>query len=85
MSRIWYGQASFTLVNRKTLKREVPSFHRFPEPQSLLGSRIYSASLTDRNVDNGPSRRRLCPGGEGVLDISLGGEVRLGPSYPDPV
>jgi len=21
----------------------------------------------------------------GVLDISLGGEVRLGPSYPDPV
>jgi len=25
----------------------------------------------------------LCPGG--VLDISLGGEVRRGPSYPDPV
>ena len=24
-------------------------------------------------------------GGGGVLDISLGGEVRLGPSYPDPV
>ena len=24
-------------------------------------------------------------GGEAVLDISLGGEVRLGPSYPDPV
>jgi len=24
------------------------------------------------------------PGG-GVLDISLGGEVRRGPSYPDPV
>ena len=69
MSRIWYGQASFTLVNRKTLKREVPSFHRFPEPQSLLGSRIYSASLTDRNVDNGPSRRRLCPGGGGGYSI----------------
>ena len=29
----------------------------------------------------------LCDGtpGEGVLDISLGGEVRPGPSYPDPV
>ena len=26
-----------------------------------------------------------CPGGGGVLDISLGGEVRRGPSYPDPV
>ena len=25
------------------------------------------------------------PGGRGVLDISLGGEVQLGPSYPDPV
>ena len=25
------------------------------------------------------------PGGGGVLDISLGGEVRRGPSYPDPV
>ena len=25
------------------------------------------------------------PGWRGVLDISLGGEVRLGPSYPDPV
>ena len=25
------------------------------------------------------------PGGGGVLDISLGGEVRPGPSYPDPV
>ena len=25
------------------------------------------------------------PGGGGVLDIFLGGEVRLGPSYPDPV
>ena len=24
-------------------------------------------------------------GGEGVLDISLGGEMQLGPSYPDPV
>ena len=24
-------------------------------------------------------------GGGGVLDIYLGGEVRLGPSYPDPV
>ena len=31
--------------------------------------------------------RRFMPGGGGggVLDISLGGEVRLGPSYPDPV
>ena len=29
--------------------------------------------------------RRLGPGGEGVLDISLGEEVRRGPSYPDPV
>ena len=27
---------------------------------------------------------RTPPGG-GVLDISLGGEVRTGPSYPDPV
>ena len=25
------------------------------------------------------------PGGGGVLDISLGGEVRRGPSYPDTV
>ena len=25
------------------------------------------------------------PGGGGVLDISLGGEVGRGPSYPDPV
>ena len=25
------------------------------------------------------------PGGGGVLDISLGGEVQRGPSYPDPV
>ena len=25
------------------------------------------------------------PGGGGVLYISLGGEVRQGPSYPDPV
>ena len=33
-----------------------------------------------------PRRRRyLTPGGGGVLDISLGGEVRRGPSYPDPV
>ena len=24
-------------------------------------------------------------GGGGVLDISFGGKVRLGPSYPDPV
>ena len=50
MSRIWYVQASFTLVNQKTLKREVPSFYRFPEPQSLLGSKIHCASLKDRNV-----------------------------------
>ena len=29
---------------------------------------------------------RLGPGGGGVvIDISLGGEVRLGPLYPDPV
>ena len=28
---------------------------------------------------------RLCPGGGGVLDISLCGKVRPGPSYPDPV
>ena len=27
----------------------------------------------------------LSPEGGGVLDISLGGEVRRGPSYPDPV
>ena len=27
----------------------------------------------------------VCPGGGGVLDISLDGEVRHGPSYPDPV
>ena len=27
----------------------------------------------------------LVPGGGGVLDISLDGEVRRGPSYPDPV
>ena len=53
MSRIWYSQASFTLVSRKTLKREIPSFHRFPEPQSLLGSRIHSASLkAETSVDD---------------------------------
>ena len=28
---------------------------------------------------------RINPGGGGLLDISLGGEVRLSPSYPDPV
>ena len=27
----------------------------------------------------------LPPGGGGVLDVSLVGEVRRGPSYPDPV
>ena len=27
----------------------------------------------------------FCSGGGGVLDISLAGEVRCGPSYPDPV
>ena len=27
----------------------------------------------------------VVPGGGGVLYISLGGEVRQGPSYPDPV
>ena len=27
----------------------------------------------------------LARGGGGVLDISLGGEVRPGPLYPDPV
>ena len=27
--------------------------------------------------------RRFMPGGGGVLGISLGGEVRLGPSYPE--
>ena len=26
----------------------------------------------------------LIPGGGGVIDISLGGEVRPGPTYPDP-
>ena len=32
-----------------------------------------------------PAFRVILPGGGGVLDISLGGEVRRGPSYPDPV
>ena len=31
------------------------------------------------------SRMRSGGGGGWVLDISLGGEVRPGPSYPDPV
>ena len=34
------------------------------------------------------SPQKICcsgGGGGGVLDISLGGEVRRGPSYPDPV
>ena len=30
-------------------------------------------------------RLLVAPPGGGVLDISLGGEVRRGPSYPDPV
>ena len=33
----------------------------------------------------GVTIRMKPPGGGGVLDISLGGEVRRGPSYPDPV
>ena len=37
-------------------------------------------------ITGAESGKGLCgPGGGGVLDISLGGEVRLGPSYPDPV
>ena len=31
------------------------------------------------------TRPRYPRRGGGVLDISLGGEVRRGPSYPDPV
>ena len=36
-------------------------------------------------VDEGVMGPGRGGGGEAVLDISLGGEVRLGPSYPDPV
>ena len=38
-----------------------------------------------KNWSNDESFRHRPPGGGGVLDISLGGEVRLRPSYPDPV
>ena len=31
------------------------------------------------------ARSEISTRGRGVLDISLGGEVRRGPSYPDPV
>ena len=41
--------------------------------------RIYLLYLQTVLITTGP------PGGGGVLDISLGGEVRRGPSYPDPV
>ena len=39
--------------------------------------RAFIRSFTVSTVQNTP--------GGGVLDISLGGEVRRGPSYPDPV
>ena len=39
-----------------------------------LKSKVFSMGFVLKN-----------PGGGGVFDISLGGEVRPGPSYPDPV
>ena len=39
----------------------------------------------EKSVVRLPYTRDIIPGVRGVLDISLGGEVRPGPSYPDPV
>ena len=40
-------------------------------------SGVYPGSISDKTI--------VPPGGGGVLDIFLGGEVRPGLSYPDPV
>ena len=50
------------------------NWHRFPSED--YGTRVQA--LVSWGASNSP-------GGGGVLDISLGGEVRRGPSYPDPV
>ena len=49
--------------------------------ESLLGNGSFSLSR-NKKINRKLSRGKS-PGG--VLNISLGGEVRHGPSYPDPV
>jgi len=48
------------------------------------GSHVFPPKSGSRASENLVLSGFWFPGG-GVLDISLGGEVRLGPSYPDPV
>ena len=61
-------------------------FHLIPHIKSAYQIRSYVRMDIKRgnfmylNLNIG-----IYPPGGGLLDISLGGEVQLGPSYPDPV
>ena len=62
--------------------------------QTLLGNSketngpegaVASKTIRSVNIINQGLARLQTRGGGGVLDISLGGDVQRGPSYPDPV
>ena len=62
-------------VDRETRRKEVRIEMKWESPQK-----------TTRNSGCGDKSEEMTRrGGGGVLDISLSGEVRLGPSNPDPV
>ena len=51
----------------------------------VFPARYMVSGLKSEHVFKMAARVSSMPGGGGVLDISLDGEVRRGPSYPDPV
>ena len=62
----------------------------FFDPQHLVncGDQILHGTSLEREIDRHSEdfcHRDLLKNPRRVLDISLGGEVRRGPSYPDPV
>ena len=65
---------------------------RYSKPRLIVSSKRFSCVMsrsvsleTRKNYADQIVQTKLPGGGGGVLDISLGGEVRYGPSYPDPV
>ena len=59
----------------------------FVKPIDTTGIYENNTAHAVASYQNGNHLRRYSnnPGGGGEIDITLGGEVRLSPAYPDPV